>query len=125
MSLPKRVLIVEDEEPVARALQLKLQRYGIESEVVSDGQEALLKISRDNFDLVTLDLILPKMDGFDVLKEIRKKGNTIPVLVVSNLGQEEDVQRAKNLGALDYFVKSNMQLAQIVERIRGVLKHDR
>jgi len=120
--LTKKILIVEDEEPVARAPQLKLQRYGIESEIVPDGREALLRLSKEKFDLITLDLILPKMDGFDVLEEIRKKGNPVPVLVVSNLGQEEDIQRAKKLGAIDYFVKSNMQLAQIVERIRGVLK---
>ena len=120
--LTKKILIVEDEEPVARALQLKLQRYGIESEIVPDGREALLRLSKEKFDLITLDLILPKMDGFDVLEEIRKKGTPVPVWVVSNLGQEEDIQRAKKLGAIDYFVKSNMQLAQIVERIRGVLK---
>src|SRR3989304_6615378 len=120
--ITKKMLIVEDEEPVARALQLKLQRYGIESEIVPDGREALLRLSKEKFDLITLDLILPKMDGFDVLEEIRKKGNPVPVLVVSNLGQEEDIQRAKKLGAIDYFVKSNMQLAHIVERIRGVLK---
>lgn len=121
MSRPKKVLIVEDEEPVARAIQLKLKSAGIESVIAPDGQEALSQLSRDHFDLITLDLILPKMDGFDVLEEIRKSGNKIPVLVISNLGQEEDVARAKSLGALDYFVKSNMQLAQIVERIRKVL----
>jgi DNA-binding response OmpR family regulator len=124
MSKSRRVLIVEDEEPVAQALQLKLKRYGIESVIVSDGQEALLELSKNKFDLITLDLILPKMDGFDVLEEIRKKGNQVPVLVISNLGQEEDVQRAKSLGALDYFVKSNIQLSQIVEKIRSAIKND-
>ena len=123
MAATKRILIVEDEKPLARALALKLGIIGFITDIAENGDSALTAASTQKYDLIILDLILPKRDGFDVLRELREKGDTTPVVVLSNLGQEEDIVRAMKLGALEYFVKANMQLAQLVERIKEILIH--
>jgi DNA-binding response OmpR family regulator len=75
----------------------------------------------EQFDLIVLDLILPKLTGFEVLEELKKKKSTTPVIVASNLSQGEDQERAKTLGARDYFVKSDTSLSQVVEHITKIL----
>lgn len=74
------------------------------------------------YDLILLDMIMPKMDGFTVLQKLKENGNKIPVIVTSNLGQDEDVKRAKDLGARDYLVKSDTPLVKIVEYIQANIK---
>lgn len=117
-----RILVVEDERPLAHALELKLKGAGFEVEVATDGVVGLQKVKDSKFDLVFLDLIMPKMDGFKVLEEMKSSGHGVKVIVLSNLGQTEDVERAKKLGASDYFVKADTPLATIVERATKVLE---
>jgi two-component system, OmpR family, alkaline phosphatase synthesis response regulator PhoP len=117
-----RILIVEDERPLAHALELKLKGAGFEVEVATDGQAGVQKLKDSKFDLVFLDLIMPKMDGFKALEEIRKDGHNVKVVVLSNLGQQEDMVKAKKLGASDYFVKADTPLATIVERATKILE---
>jgi DNA-binding response OmpR family regulator len=114
----KSILIVEDERPIARALELKLKNSGFAAEPVNNGEEALLILGVKKFDLIILDLVMPKMDGFTFLTEIRKRGIDTPVIVTSNLSQDEDKARAKKLGAVDYLIKSNTPLTAIVEKIK-------
>lgn len=121
--MSKKVLIVEDEKAIANVLSLKLEKEGFETAKVFDGQEALDKMKAEKFDLVLLDLVMPKVDGFYVLSKLKENKDTTPVIVASNLGQEEDVVRAKQLGAKDYFIKSNVSLAEIVENIKTVLSN--
>lgn len=114
----KVVLIVEDEKPLARALQLKLTAEGFSILLALDGEEGLQQIKEHEVDLVLLDLVMPKMDGFAFLTALKELGKKIPVIVASNLGQEQDVERAKVLGVKDYYIKSNISLAEIVTHIK-------
>lgn len=114
----KKILIAEDEKPMANALSLKLTSAGFETTLVYDGESAVSAAKNTPFDLIILDLVMPKKDGFFVLAELRKLMIATPVIVSSNLSQEEDIKRAKELGARDYFIKSDTTLAQIVEKVK-------
>ena len=118
----KRVLIVEDEAPIGRALALKLQRSGFQAVIVGDGEAALEILERETFDLIVLDLVMPKQDGFTVLTRLRERNNKAPILVWSNLGQRQDVARARTLGASDYLVKSQTSLVDMVSRIKQLIE---
>jgi DNA-binding response OmpR family regulator len=113
-----KILVAEDEKPLAKALQLKLMNSGFEVEVAGDGAEALEKIKSTKYDLLILDLVMPGVDGFAVLTALKAENNPLPVLVISNLSQNEDIAKVKELGAKDYFIKSNVQLPEIVEYIK-------
>jgi len=117
----KKVLIVEDEKPLAQALHLKLKKNNIESEIAYNGVEALKFLEDQNFDLILMDLIMPQMDGFVLLEELKKKGVKTPVVITSNLGQEEDIKRSIELGAKDYIIKSDTPIVEIVNRIKVML----
>lgn len=117
----KKILIAEDEKPMANALSLKLQSAGFETHVVNDGESAISAVQASPYDLILLDLVMPKKDGFFVLEELRKLKIVTPVIVSSNLSQEEDIRRAKELGAQDYFIKSDTTLAEIVEKAQKAL----
>ncbi len=117
----KKILIVEDERPLSHALEMKLKSQGYATKVVMNGQDALTELGKGKYDMVLLDLIMPIMDGFGVLEEIKNKKLNVPVIVLSNLGQDEDRSKTKALGALDYFVKSNTPIAEILERVKSAL----
>ena len=114
----KKILIVDDERPLAKALELKLGHEDFEAHAVFNGTEAIHALKKDKFDLVLLDLIMPEEDGFSVLEQIVKLKIKTSVIVSSNLSQQEDLERAKSLGAIDYFVKSDTTLAEIVEKVK-------
>lgn len=117
----KKVLVVEDEKPMARALELKLTHAGFEVHTSNNGEEGLALILKDTFDIVLLDLMMPKMDGFSVLEELKKNGVKTPVIILSNLSQQEDENRAKTLGAKGFFIKSNTPIANIVDEVTKYL----
>ncbi len=117
----KKILIAEDEKPVSKALELKLSNAGYIVHPVFDGEEAVRAIEKGHYDLVLLDLVLPKIDGFGVLERIKSKGIKTPVIVTSNLSQDTDVKRTKELGAVDYFVKSDIPISEVVERVKRAL----
>lgn len=117
----KRILIVEDEKPLAHALELKLGHEGYETTVALGGREGLQKALEHPFALILLDLIMPEMDGFAVLQELAAHKVKSPVMVLSNLGQQEDRDKAKALGAVDYFVKASTPIADIVKRVRSIV----
>ena len=116
--MSKKILIAEDEKPMAKALELKLKKEGYNPKVVYNGAEALKSLESEKFSLLLMDLMMPVMDGFALLTELKEKKNNIPVIVLSNLGQEEDLRRAKKLGAKDYFIKSDTPIAKIVENVK-------
>ncbi len=118
----KRILIIDDEKPIARTLSIKLSAQGFEARVAEDGQTALEIIGKEKFDLIILDLLLPIIDGFTVLSEIRKKGIKTPITIVTNLSQPEDITRAKELGADDYFISSDVSMADVVQYIKKSLE---
>lgn len=116
--MAKKILIVEDEKPLGNALVLKLNFAGFETVLVHDGNTAISTLARSHFDLILLDLLLPEKNGFTVLEELKKLKINIPIIISSNLSQPEDIRRAEELGARDYFVKSNITLADIVEKVK-------
>lgn len=117
----KNILIVEDERPLSHALEMKLKAQGFTTKVVMNGQDALNELANGKYHMVLLDLIMPIMDGFGVLEEMKNKKLKVPVIVLSNLGQDEDRTKTKALGAVDYFVKSNTPIAEILERVKSAL----
>lgn len=116
-----RILIAEDEKALARVLELKLTKAGFAVVIAEDGEEASKLLASESFDLVLLDLVMPKKDGFAVLSELAGKKATLPVVVLSNLGQTEDEKKAKELGAVDYWVKADISLVDVVNRIKKLL----
>ncbi|MDD5416178.1 MAG: response regulator [Candidatus Daviesbacteria bacterium] len=114
----KKILIVDDEKPLARVMSLKLNSAGYSTSTVFSGEEALAAVSKEHFDLIILDLMMTKKDGFYVLSELNKLGIKTPVVVASNLSQKEDVEKAKKLGVVDYLVKSDVTLVEMVDRVK-------
>ena len=117
----KTILVVDDEKSLARAFELKLTHAGYTAKAVNNGQEALAELRSGHYDAMLLDLVMPVMDGFQVLETLKKENISLPVMVTSNLSQEEDMKRAKALGAREYFVKSNTPIAEIVVQINKIL----
>ena len=118
----KTILIAEDEKPMAMIMERKLKLSGFEVIVVHDGEKAVAAITAGGIDLVLLDLIMPKMNGFAVMEEMKAKKIKIPVIVLSNLSQDEDEAKAKDLGAVAFFIKSNVSMEQVVKIVKYCLK---
>jgi DNA-binding response OmpR family regulator len=120
----KKILIVEDDAFLQGLEAAKLKKSGYAIASARNGAEAMARASEPGIDLVLLDLMLPDVDGFEVLKEIKenKALQHLPVIVFSNLSGEDDINRAKKLGAVDFMIKSNFTLDELVEHIKIVLK---
>lgn len=118
----KKILVLEDEVPLSKALCIKLENEGFEPIAAMNGEDAIREIDVRTFDLTILDLVTPRVDGFAVLKHLREKDKETPVFVVSNLSQQEDMKQALSMGANKYFVKSNISLGEIVDEAKKLLK---
>jgi len=118
------VLIVEDEEFLAKTLEDNLVSEGFTVELAMDGEEAMEKIEKNKPNLILLDLLLPKKDGFFVLNQVKQnpEWKLIPVVVLSNLGDDTDIKKALELGADDYFVKSQHPVQEVVEKVKKYLE---
>jgi len=112
-----KILIVEDDEAICNAMQFCLKNEKYRVIVARDGEEGLILANKQMPDLILLDLILPKINGFEFLKRLRndKKINQLPVMVFSNLSQKEDVDQAKEYGVIDFFVKANITTNDLTE----------
>src|SRR3989344_6557444 len=119
-----KILVAEDDKFLANAYRVKLSKTDHEIKIVSDGQEVMDILETFTPDIILLDLIMPVKDGFSVLEELKKneKWKNIPVIVSSNLGQKEDIDRSMLLGATDYIVKSDMHINDILIKINNALK---
>ncbi|MFA6407515.1 MAG: response regulator [Candidatus Paceibacterota bacterium] len=117
-----RILIVEDEQALAKVLEEKLIKSGFEVKIAGDGEAALYAAGVFKPEMILLDLILPKKDGFEVLKELKASPTlaTIPVIVLSNLGEDENLKKAFALGAKDYFVKSQHPINEIIDKVKNI-----
>src|SRR5947207_3316521 len=115
----RRVLLAEDDRFLRKAAGAMLRRQGFTVLTAEDGEEALRVARAEIPDLILLDLIMPKTQGFEVLKTLKEDPNTstIPVIILSNLGQESDSKAAREMGALDYWVKANLALEELVRRV--------
>src|SRR6266478_5972164 len=119
-----RILVVEDEAKVARALREGLQREHYEVSIARTGEDGFFQMTEQEFDLVILDIMLPKRDGFEVLKALRKQGKRTPVLVLTARDSLEDRVMGLNSGADDYLVKP-FAFAELLARIRALLRRGR
>jgi CheY-like chemotaxis protein len=115
----RRVLLAEDDRFLRRAAEARLRQHGLEVLTAADGEEALRLARAEPLDLILLDVIMPKLQGFEVLKALKQDEATwrIPVIVLSNLGQERDVAQAIALGAVAFLVKAHLSLQDLVDRV--------
>ena len=122
-----RILLAEDDRFLRKAAEATLRQNGFTVLTAVDGEEALRLARAEAPDLVLLDLIMPKMQGFEVLRTLKQDPATaeIPVIVLSNLGQDSDVQRALEAGAAAYLIKANLPLHDLVLRVRATLEGGR
>ncbi len=118
------VALIEDDPLIAEMYTTKFTKEGYELHHAPDGFAGLEMVKKEKPDIILLDIIMPKMDGFQVLQELRKTSEfkDTPVVMLTNLGQEEDVQKGRQLGATDYFIKTNFTPAAIVEKVKELLK---
>jgi DNA-binding response OmpR family regulator len=117
-----KILIADDNKAIAMAFDLKLKHEGFDTKVVFNGKDAVDLLEKEKFDLLMLDLIMPVMDGFGVLNALKEKGIKMPIIVDSELSQAEDLNKVKELGVMDFFVKSDMSIAEMVEKIKAYFK---
>ena len=118
-----KILVVEDETFLVKIYAVKLKKEGFDVTIATDGEEAVRLAADVRPDLILLDLILPKMNGFEALEKMRANpaNKATPVIVLSNLGQEEDIKRAQALGADDYLVKANFSIQDVIAKMKEVL----
>ncbi len=124
--MAKKVLVIEDDKFLANAYRVKLEKEGFEVRIAVDGEEGVNTVSEFSPDVVLLDLVMPKKDGFTVLEEIKsdKKWAKLPIIVASNLGQKGDIDKAMKIGAVDYVVKSDEPLSEIIEKLKKYIGTD-
>ncbi len=119
----QKILLIEDEGLLSEMYCSKLSKEGFKVSQAANGEEGLELAKKEKFDLILLDIILPKLDGFKVLEELKrdKTIKEIPVFLLTNLSQSEDLKRGTVLGADDYLVKTDFTPTQVVEKIKKVL----
>lgn len=124
MSKKKKILVAEDDRFLLKVYSTKLEQAGYAVITSNDGVEALRKAHEVKPDLMLIDMIMPKKNGFDVLLELKGDPETanIPVIILSSLGQETDVERGLQIGAADYLIKSNASFKDVKEKIEQFIK---
>jgi DNA-binding response OmpR family regulator len=118
-----KILVVEDDESITLGLEMNLQAEGYEVSVAVDGEDGLNRALEGEFDLVILDVMLPRKNGFEVVRTLRSRGETVPVIMLSARGEETDKVMGLELGAEDYITKP-FGLAELLARVRAVLRRD-
>jgi len=122
--MAKNILIIEDDKFLRELIVQKLIKESYTISEAIDGEEGIKKIRDEKPALILLDLILPGIDGFEVLAKMKEDPalSPIPVIILSNLGQKEDVEKGLKLGAVDYLIKAHFTPGEIIEKIKAVLK---
>jgi len=122
--MAKTILIIEDDKFLRELIAQKLFKEGYNIIEAIDGEEGIKKVKEEKPNLVLLDLILPGIDGFEVLSQIKEDSSLaqIPVIILSNLGQKEDVEKGLKLGAIDFLIKAHFTPGEIIEKINSALK---
>ncbi len=118
-----KILIIEDEKPLIEVLSTKIKNDGYDVYTAEDGEDGLQKINTLKPDLILLDIIMPKMDGYDVLEKLNKDGNKTPVIIISNSGQMVEIEKTKALGAVDHLIKTEFSPEDVVKKINFYLNN--
>jgi len=121
--MAKKILIIEDDKFLRELIVQKLIKEGYETTEAIDGEEGTKKVNEERPDLVLLDLILPGIDGFEVLTRMKRDPAlaSVPVIILSNLGQKDDIERGLKLGVAGYLIKAHFTPGEIIEKIKSVL----
>lgn len=121
-----KIVLIEDDQFIVEMYGVKFAKE-FEVKTALDGLEGLQLVKQERPDLVLLDIILPKMDGFEVLEELKKDPDlqNIPVLLLTNLGQKSNVKRGLRLGAVDYIIKAHYTPAEVVDKVKQVLEQNK
>ncbi len=122
--MPKNILIIEDDEFLRGLINKKLTAEGFNMISAIDGEEGIKKAKEEKLDLILLDMVLPNVDGFDVLSKIKEDpvASSIPVIILSNLSRKEDIDRGVKLGAIDYIIKAQFTPEEIIDKVKNILK---
>lgn len=120
----KIILLAEDDKFISKAYKDGLERAGFKVVTALDGLETIKKAKQVKPDIILLDIIMPRLDGFEVLKQIKADDELkdIPVLITSNLGQESDIKKGKKFGAADYLIKADWSMREMIMKINKYLK---
>lgn len=120
----KKILIVEDDSFVAEVYLAKLTEMGYEAVLAQNGKEGLAALENGKVDLVLLDILMPVMGGAEMLEEVRKRDEwkNIPVILLTNVGEKESIQKMRKFGVKDYLIKSHFTPAEVIEKIEAVFK---
>lgn len=120
------ILLAEDETFIGTLYKSHLEKHeGVKVKLVGNGKQALQAIDNETFDLIILDLIMPTVDGYEVLAQLKRKENKIPVIVMSNLSLDIDKAECERLGAVDYIVKADNDAPDIWEKLTQYLSGDK
>ena len=122
--MEKKILIIEDDKFLRELIAQKLLKEDYDIAEAVDGEKGIKAVKEEKPDLVLLDLILPGIDGFEVLAQMKKDPilAEIPVIILSNLGQKDDIERGLKMGAVDYLIKAHFTPGEIIEKIKAVLR---
>lgn len=118
-----KILLIDDDPFILDMYVFKLKETGFEIDIAHNGKEGLAKVQSFQPDVVLLDIVMPAMDGFDVLRELQKNkpGHPMKKILLTNLGQKEDVERGMQLGADDYIIKAHFTPTEVVEKVKQLL----
>jgi len=119
--MAKKILLIEDEQVLADVLISKLQKEGYETNVAYEGEDGYRKIVEWKPELILLDIVLPKMNGYEILEKMQADGSKTPVIVISNSGQPVEIERTKKLGAVDHLIKTQFDPAEVITKVNEYL----
>lgn len=119
-----KILLAEDEPLLGNLLKQRLEREGLEVNLVRDGEAALAALRANAPDLMLLDIILPKMSGFELMEAVQSDPSApkVPIVIISNLGQDSDLEKGQSLGAVGYFIKAKISMEDLVGQIKGFVE---
>lgn len=121
MAKRKKILIVEDEKPLLVAIKSKIESKGYDAIWAEEGEKGLELAKSEDLDLILLDILLPKKDGFEILEELDKLGNKTPIVIISNSGQPVEIERALKLGVKDYLVKADFSPEEVIKKVEKII----
>lgn len=116
-----KILLIEDEEALADVLEAKLIKEGHDVKVSYDGEDGYNNIKSWGPDLILLDIVMPKMDGYEVLEKMNEEGLKVPVIIISNSGQPVEIEKTKKLGAIDHLIKTQFDPKEVIEKVQKYL----